>query len=60
MRTINKEEILAKLGHVVVLKGGQSAERQISLISGHAVFRGLQRLGVQSSVIDVDDSIISD
>ena len=60
MRTINKEEILAKLGHVVVLKGGQSAEREISLISGHAVFRGLQRLGVQSSVIDVGDSIISD
>ena len=60
MRTINREEILAKLGHVVVLKGGLSAEREISLRSGHAVYCGLQRLGVQSSVIDVGDNIISD
>ena len=60
MRTINKEEILTNLGHVVVLKGGTSAEREISLISGNAVFNGLQRLGVKSSVIDVGESIISD
>ena len=60
MRTINREEILANLGHVVVLKGGQSAEREISLRSGHAVFSGLQRLRVQSSVIDVGENIIND
>ena len=60
MRTINKEEILSNLGHVVVLKGGTSAEREISLISGSAVFNGLQRLGVESSVIDVGETIIGD
>ncbi|NKB34177.1 MAG: D-alanine--D-alanine ligase [Pseudomonadales bacterium] len=58
MKPINKEKILAKLGHVVVLKGGTSAEREISLISGTDVFNGLQRLGVNASVIDVGNDII--
>ena len=59
MRTINRKEILASLGHVVVLKGGKSAEREISLISGGAVFDGLQRLGIKSSAIDVGDDVIA-
>ena len=58
MKPINKEKILAKLGHVVVLKGGASAEREISLLSGSAVFNGLQRLGVNAAVIDVGNDII--
>ena len=58
MRTINKEKILKALGHVVVLKGGNSTEREISLLSGGAVYQGLLRLGVQASEIDVDDNII--
>ena len=58
MKPINKEKILAKLGHVVVLKGGVSAEREISLISGSAVFNGLQRLGVNAAMIDVGNDII--
>lgn len=58
MKPINKEKILAKLGHVVVLKGGTSPEREISLLSGSAVFNGLQRLGVNASVIDVGEDII--
>tara|TARA_B100000029_G_scaffold112150_2_gene104253 strand:+ start:1922 stop:2866 length:945 start_codon:yes stop_codon:yes gene_type:complete len=58
MKPINKEKILAKLGHVVVLKGGASAEREISLISGSAVFNGLQKLGVNASMIDVGNDII--
>lgn len=60
MRTINREEIVAKSGHVVVLKGGDSAEREISLLSGAAVYEGLQRLGINSSEIDVGDDIIAD
>ncbi|MCH8175408.1 MAG: D-alanine--D-alanine ligase [Proteobacteria bacterium] len=59
MRTINREEIVTNSGHVVVLKGGNSAEREISLLSGDAVFQGLQRLGVSSSVIDVDGNIMA-
>ena len=60
MRTINKEQILNALGHVVVLKGGQSSEREISLLSGEAVYQGLLRLGIKASVIDVGDSIIDE
>ncbi|MDA1371590.1 MAG: D-alanine--D-alanine ligase [Proteobacteria bacterium] len=59
MRTINRKEILAGLGHIVVLKGGKSAEREISLISGGAVFDGLQRLGIKSSAIDVGNDVIA-
>lgn len=57
MRTINREEIVTNCGHVVVLKGGSSAEREISLLSGEAVFDGLQRLGIRSTAIDVDENI---
>ena len=58
MKPINKEALLAKLGRVVVLKGGTSAEREISLASGSAVFNGLERLGVDASVNDVGEDII--
>ncbi len=60
MRTINKEKIIANCGHVVVLKGGDSAEREISLLSGDAVFQGLIRLGVNASVLDVGDRVVAD
>jgi len=59
MRTINKEGVLAKVGHVAVLKGGMSSEREISLISGAAVAASLQRLGVETTVIDVGDDVIA-
>jgi D-alanine-D-alanine ligase len=60
MRTINKEKIVANCGQVVVLKGGDSAEREISLLSGDAVYQGLVRLGVKASVLDVSDSVVAD
>ena len=60
MRTINKEKTVNKLGHVLVLKGGMSAEREISLLSGEAVFQGLQRLGVNSTVLDVTEDLVAD
>ncbi len=60
MRTINKEQILAKAGHVVVLKGGTSPEREISLLSGEAVAESLLRLGVQTTVIDVGNDIANE
>ncbi|MCI5107846.1 MAG: D-alanine--D-alanine ligase [Pseudomonadales bacterium] len=58
MRTINREEILAKAGHVLVLMGGQSSEREISLKSGKAVSASLQRLGIEFSAIDVGDDVV--
>lgn len=60
MRTINKEIIIANCGHVVVLKGGDSSEREISLLSGDAVYQGLLRLGVKASVLDVSDTVVAD
>lgn len=60
MRTINKEKILNALGHIVVLKGGSSTEREISLLSGGAVYQGLLRLGVHATAIDVNDQIIDE
>ena len=58
MKPINKKDLLAKIGHVVVLRGGVSSEREISLASGAAVFAGLQRLGAQVSEIDVTHDVI--
>lgn len=60
MRTINREKILKAVGRVVVLKGGQSSEREISLLSGGAVYQGLKRLGINATVIDVSDDVIDD
>ena len=60
MRTIIKEKIIANCGHVVVLKGGDSAEREISLLSGEAVYQELLGLGVNVSVLDVSDTVVAD
>lgn len=40
------------LGHVALVVGGDSAEREISLRGGRAVAAALERLGVQFSVVD--------
>ena len=58
MRTINREQILAKTGHVLVLMGGQSPEREISLLSGQAVCKSLQNLGVNFEALDVGSDAI--
>lgn len=58
MRTINKEQILAKLNRVSVLLGGESPEREISLLSGQAVVDGLRRLGLETTAIDVGGDVI--
>ena len=47
-----------QFGRVAVLMGGTSAERQISLRSGLAVFNALQKQGVDVVAIDVIDSFI--
>ena len=58
MKPINKEQIKAAAGHVVVLRGGTSAEREISLQSGQAVLASLQRLGVQVTAVDPRDQLV--
>ena len=46
-------------GKVAVLMGGQSAEREISLQSGHAVHQSLLEIGVNAHAIDFDDKTLS-
>lgn len=48
-----------KFGHVVVVIGGASAEREISLSSGMAVFEALKRLHINATVIDINDNTIT-
>lgn len=48
---MKREEILA-MGHVALVIGGDSAEREVSLRGGEAVARALEALGVQFSVVD--------
>jgi len=43
--------------NVAVLMGGWSAEREVSLNSGNAVFSALCRKGIKATVIDVDRNI---
>ncbi|MFQ5469783.1 MAG: D-alanine--D-alanine ligase [Gammaproteobacteria bacterium] len=49
---------IVELGKVAVLMGGQSAEREISLKSGNAVYQALRRRGVDAHALDVDAGII--
>jgi D-alanine-D-alanine ligase len=44
-----------QFGRVAVLMGGRSAEREISLISGKAVFEALRRSGVDAHMFDPAD-----
>ncbi|TVQ36109.1 MAG: D-alanine--D-alanine ligase [Wenzhouxiangella sp.] len=40
------------MGHVALVVGGDSAEREVSLRGGQAVARALESMGVQHSVVD--------
>lgn len=44
--------------HVAVLKGGFSAEREVSLTSGGAVAKACRALGHQTTEIDVGDDVV--
>ncbi len=49
----------AEFGKVAVLMGGRSAEREISLNSGTAVYEALKRKSIEVMPIDVTDSPIN-
>jgi D-alanine-D-alanine ligase len=46
-------------GKVAVLFGGNSAEREVSLQTGQAVFDALQRKGIEAELIDTKNEYIS-
>jgi D-alanine-D-alanine ligase len=48
----------ADLGRVAVLMGGNSSEREISLVTGNNVLAALQRAGVDAYGVDVGENII--
>jgi len=43
--------------HVAVFMGGWSAEREVSLNSGTAVYNALCRQGINATAVDVDHKI---
>ena len=45
-------------GKVAVLLGGQSAERDISLMSGEAVLKALRARGVDAHPVDAADDLV--
>lgn len=48
----------AQFGKVGVLMGGTSAEREVSLNSGAAVVKALEKRGVDVSAVDVDSNVL--
>ncbi len=48
----------ARFGRVAVLMGGDSAEREVSLMSGRAVLEALRRAGVDAHPIDKDAQVL--
>jgi D-alanine-D-alanine ligase len=46
-------DVAAKCGKVAVLMGGDSAEREVSLNSGNAVYQALQTAGVDAIEVDL-------
>ena len=47
-------------GRVVVLMGGLSSEREISLMTGEAVLAALRQRGVNAQPLDVGDDVVTD
>lgn len=54
---IRNYRIMSKQKHVVVLLGGISAEREVSLVSGAAVAKGLEASGYKVTTVDVGADI---
>ena len=50
-------ESVTGLGRIAVLMGGNSPEREISLLSGQAVWESLRRLGLPAVRIDADRDV---
>ncbi len=51
---------MAEFGKVAVMFGGNSAEREISLMSGQAVLDGLQAIGVDAHAFDPKNTPLSE
>lgn len=56
---LTHEDIIAAAGRVAVLMGGHSAEREISLKSGHEVACALLRCGIDAHELVWDDDLMN-
>ena len=59
MMRLDRQAIVDAAGKVVVLMGGHSAEREISLQSGAAVLRALQDCGVDARGVDAAEDVVA-
>jgi D-alanine-D-alanine ligase len=57
---IRRARAAGEFGKVAVLLGGDSTEREISLLSGNAVLAGLQRRGVNAHAFDPQSRPVQD
>ena len=49
----------SQFGKVAVLMGGNSAEREISLMTGQAVHQGLLERGIDVHAVDAADDLVN-
>ena len=50
--------MIEKFGRVGLLYGGTSSEREVSLMSGEAIYQALQNLGVDVVAIDAGENLL--
>ncbi len=58
MSRTDSKTLITKLGRVAVVMGGDSAEREISLLSGKAVYSALKSQDVDVVAIDADKNLL--
>lgn len=58
LTNFDSNAVVNAAGKVVVLMGGHSAEREISLNSGRAIVAALRRLGVDADGLSWDDELV--
>jgi len=59
-RQLRRVTAAGEFGRVAVLFGGDSSEREISLLSGNAVLEALKRRGVDAHAFDPRDAALSE
>jgi D-alanine-D-alanine ligase len=57
---VRRASLAGEFGKVAVLLGGDSSEREISLLSGHAVLAALERRGVDAHPFDPRETPVQD
>lgn len=58
MEINERAELISRAGLVAVLMGGDSAEREISLLSGQRVFEALEAAGLDVISVDTSDNLL--